>query len=290
MMTESFSSLDWRLYPVIDVSNVAWRTVFGVGVRLSYGEVETTIAYGIFQLIERLQRDFFVPLDKITFAFDHPPLHRKKLYPAYKSKRKDREKKDPQAQERRAAVDRQIKAFRYEYLPEMGFTRILAQKGFEADDMIAYFCESLPDERVLILSNDKDLYQCLSKNHYIWNGKECFTRKKFKQTYGINCRCWVDVKTIAGCTSDDIPGVPGVGEKTALQYLKGEVVSPARLQAIKKAEKGGDLDLYRSLVSLPLAEHSIDIDISSMPDNKVRPKKVAKVFERLGIERVSFTF
>jgi 5'-3' exonuclease len=143
-------------------------------------------------------------------------------------------------------------------MPRLGFKNLFFQDGYEADDLIATTVMShlpLDNTRNVVISSDDDLLQLLGYcDLYSINKKQEMNLKAFQEKYGLSDpRTWAEVKTLAGCTSDKVPGLPGVGEKTAIKYLTGtlnpknktyaKIVSPAN----KKY-----LDHYRWLVTLPL--------------------------------------
>ena len=78
--------------------------------------------------------------------------------------------------------------------------------------------------KCFIYSNDKDLFQLLDENtsQLIANkkGDIVYTLQNFTEDYGIDSRQWVDVKALLGDKSDNIPGCPGIGEKSALPLIQ----------------------------------------------------------------------
>lgn len=93
-------------------------------------------------------------------------------------------------------------------------------QGCEADDCIASLAARFSKERpVVIVGADKDLRQCLGPNIYMWDpsGKEekVLTAETFTAQTGLQPAQWPDVQALIGDTSDNIPGVPGIGPKTA---------------------------------------------------------------------------
>lgn len=97
-------------------------------------------------------------------------------------------------------------------------------KGYEADDCIASAAARMSPERpVVILSGDKDLKQCLGPNVFMWDpaAKEdrVLTMAEFEEETGVPPANWPDVQALIGDTSDHIPGVPGIGPKTASQIF-----------------------------------------------------------------------
>lgn len=98
--------------------------------------------------------------------------------------------------------------------------------NYEADDIIgtfAEFCEQDPNYTGTIISSDKDLLQLITKtvNMKLLKSKDYirYTEETFKTEWGINPINIIDLKALMGDTSDNIPGVKGVGEKTALKLL-----------------------------------------------------------------------
>ena len=156
-----------------------------------------------------------------VFCWDSKTNIRQEIYPAYKQTRRDKEKTDEEL-----AYDiefrRQIKKLRRVYLPLIGCSNIFCQKGYESDDIIASLClNEFDGYSIIIISADHDMYQCLSPVVSMYNPqqKKMMTVQKFERQYGIKPHQWVRVKCLAGCTSDNITGIAGIGEKTAIKYL-----------------------------------------------------------------------
>ena len=103
-------------------------------------------------------------------------------------------------------------------LPEMGFANVFEEKGYESDDIIASLVVG-SDERTVVISSDKDLYQLLNWCNICDIKGSVYTKNMFIREYKINPSGWKRVKSIAGCNTDNIKGVKGVGEKTAIKYL-----------------------------------------------------------------------
>lgn len=95
---------------------------------------------------------------------------------------------------------------------------------YEADDIIGTLSRKWTDGPCLIYSNDRDLLQLLSDTtSQIIAGKKgerVYSYEDFEADYGITSRQWIDVKALLGDTSDNIPGCPGVGEKSALPLIQ----------------------------------------------------------------------
>jgi len=129
------------------------------------------------------------------------------------------------------------------------------QKGYEADDIIASLTQTIPTtSEVVIISSDHDLFQCIKSNVCMHNPStgKILTLQGFKKLYGITPQEFTMVKALAGCSTDNIAGIPGVGEKTAIKYLKGELKDTTKaFQKIVSAEAVQIRKRNMSLVQLP---------------------------------------
>uniref|UniRef100_UPI00307746F9 DNA polymerase I n=1 Tax=Desulfovibrio sp. TaxID=885 RepID=UPI00307746F9 len=102
--------------------------------------------------------------------------------------------------------------------------RLEVSQGCEADDCIASLAARFAAEHpVIIVSGDKDLKQCLGPNVYMWDPaskeEKLVSEADFTAESGVTPAQWPDVQALIGDTSDNIPGVPGIGPKTARQIF-----------------------------------------------------------------------
>lgn len=98
-------------------------------------------------------------------------------------------------------------------------------EGCEADDCIASLAARFsPDHPVIIVSGDKDLKQCLGPNVYMWDPvareEKLLGEAEFTAESGVSPARWPDVQALVGDASDNIPGVPGIGPKTARRIFE----------------------------------------------------------------------
>jgi DNA polymerase I len=99
------------------------------------------------------------------------------------------------------------------------------QDGLEADDIIGSLVKRYPDWDINILSSDKDLLQLIDQTTTVWLMKKGLTEiaemdhAALKEMWGIEPHQVIDLKGLMGDSSDNIPGIPGVGEKTALKLI-----------------------------------------------------------------------
>jgi len=176
---------------------------------MNLSEAIISFAASINYLSERFLSNNFV------FCFDSKYNLRREVYPYYKSK-EGRNKKE----EDKRIVGYTLDYLKNEFLLEEGYVNIFEKKGYEADDIIASIVLNLPkkDESVIV-STDKDLWQLIEENVSIWNYKSLMTLERFSAKYEIHPTNWKKVKSISGCASDNIQGVHGVGENTAIKFL-----------------------------------------------------------------------
>lgn len=223
---------------ILDVNYLCWRAFHSTG-HLSYQDVRTGVIYGLLRDVVDLKQR--LDANHLVFCFDSQYSKREQILPTYKSTRREQRKKDPEEKElARFEMIRQVQKLRKEYLRRIGFSNILIQKGYEADDMIAMAVDHVESRghTSTIVSSDQDLFQLLSGSTRIWKPSKLITIQSFTQEYKISPREWHIVKAIAGCKTDDVPGVRGVGEKTAIKYVLGELEeSSTKYQSIHSTRK-----------------------------------------------------
>ena len=112
-----------------------------------------------------------------------------------------------------------------ELLPKMGI-KCLEVENYEADDIIGTYSKMITEtnNKGLIVSSDKDLLQLIDKNNTVKLLKSkdyiMMDEEEFKKEYGLDPIKMIDLKGLMGDSSDNIPGVKGIGEKTALKLLQ----------------------------------------------------------------------
>lgn len=119
--------------------------------------------------------------------------------------------------------------------------------GIEADDCIASLAAAYQAERpVILVASDKDLKQCLTPNVYLWDpagkNEKVTGEADFTAELGIKPAQWPDLQALMGDSSDNIPGLPGVGPKTALKIIHDFPT----LEDLREAEAQGDKRLPES--------------------------------------------
>lgn len=235
---------------LIDVSCLAHRS-FHVLQDLSYEGIRTGAIYGFFNSVFSIRDKF--QTEKIAFCFDAKSYIRKGMNSSYK--KKNGSQNGLIQRQARQMLHQQIDMLREEHLPRCGFKNIFLADGFEADDLIASLVTTKsPKDKYVIVSSDKDLYQLLLGNEVtIWqpHKKAEITSADIKKETGFSATRWNEVKALAGCDSDNIPGVPGVGEKTAIKYLLGTLKKKSQAYENIQREKNFIAENLK-LTTLPL--------------------------------------
>lgn len=209
-----------RTLLVIDVMNLCYRAWHALP-QLSWQGRPTEVLFGFFRQVEALNQLFLS--DCFAFCFEHPKLLRREIFPDYKHKRNHVDR-DPQEVRALDALRSQIVELRQELLPRAGFRNVFCQEGYEADDLMAAIARERAycKESVVLVTSDSDLFQCLAPNIAIYSphDKKLKSDKWFREKYSISPIQWAIVKAMTGCKTDNVPGIPGVGEITAIKYLR----------------------------------------------------------------------
>ncbi len=165
------------------------------------------------EIVKRLKPNY------VCVAWDKPKTNirsRLALYPQYKAGRKE---PPPDFHEQIPLL--------HDLLESLGWPLYEAD-DYEADDLMGAFAKQAGKKGIesYLVTSDLDVLQLVNPHTHIFTIKkgltniELFNEESFKQKYGVEAHQWVDVKALKGDSSDNIPGVGGVGEKTALELIK----------------------------------------------------------------------
>ncbi len=273
-----------RTWLLFDVDYLCCRNFFALG-DLSHKELPTAVLFGFFRDINTLVERFATP--NVAFCFDHGKGIRETTYPMYKAKRRSREY-TPEEETRYTALAQQKWQLKMDFLEYVGYENIFYQKGYEADDMIASVCRTLPQsDEAVIISADKDLWQCISSRVSCFNpqSKKSVTLQSFYEEWGIQPTQWADVKAIAGCSTDDIDGVEGVGEVTAAKYIKGSLTGK-KVKAIQDFNKSLVRWRNTQLVHLPFS----GCKVCELKEDVVLANKWTELMDDLGMKSIRKEF
>lgn len=248
---------------LIDGHSILNRAFFGLPDLTNAKGVHTGAVYGflniLFKVVDAEQPDY------LTVAFDvHAPTFRHKMYEAYKGTR------GPMADELRQQVP-----MMKEMLHAMGIVTV-EKAGLEADDVLGTLATraAADGKEVVILSGDRDLLQLAGEHIKISIPKTKRTGTEIEHYYAkdvleqkqVTPTEFIDVKALWGDTSDNIPGVPGIGEKTATAIIvKYHSIEEAHAHAdeIKPPRASKNLQEYydQAVLSKELATIVVDADI-----------------------------
>ncbi len=203
-------------FMILDGNSIINRAFFGVRPLNAPDGTPTNAVFGFVNILQRLV-DSYHP-DALAVAFDvHGPTFRHQQYDGYKAQRKGMpEELAAQMPILKELLDC-LKIQRYEC------------SGYEADDILGTagrICEEKGIE-CAIVTGDKDSFQLITDTSHVIHIKTRmgqtetteYTRQVFREEYGFEPPYIVDLKALMGDASDNIPGVPGVGEKTAKDLI-----------------------------------------------------------------------
>ncbi len=271
-----------KTWLVLDVSYLCHRA-FHTMQDLSYHEKPTGVIFGFLKSISALKDEF--QTDRIAFCFDSRHSLRREIYPPYKLKRRVDQTNKEKALKEELAI--QICELRKRYLPKIGFNNVFCYRGYESDDIMAEIARASEcDEQIILVTSDSDLLQCLSSNVMIYSPhkRRLLTDVWFTKEYGIHPDQWVMVKSIAGCITDEVEGIKGVGEVTALKHLKRELDKEGKAyQAIVSAEGKAIIARNRALVRLPYK----GCPTPDRVDDEIDRKGWREVCGRLGMRSIA---
>ena len=244
---------------LIDGHSILNRAFFGIPDLTNAEGIHTNAVYGflniLFKILEEEKPDY------LTVAFDvHAPTFRHEMYAEYKGTRK------PMAEELRQQV-----SLMKEMLTAMG-VRIIEKAGYEADDLLGTLSKRGEEAgmEVSVVSGDRDLLQLATEHVKIRIPKtkrtgteiEDYYAADVKERYLVTPIEFIDVKALMGDTSDNIPGVPGIGEKTATNLIAayGSIENAyAHVEEIKPNRAKENLKEHYELAQLSKTLATIDV-------------------------------
>ncbi|MBR1457271.1 MAG: DNA polymerase I, partial [Oscillospiraceae bacterium] len=202
---------------ILDGNSIVNRAFYGVRPLNAPDGTPTNAVYGFVAILQRLLEE--QKPDALCVSFDlKAPTFRHKSYAAYKAQRKGM----PEELAQQMPILKEL-------LDDMGVRRYELE-GYEADDILgtaAAACERDGWDCVIV-TGDKDSLQLVAPHTSVCNVKTrmgqtetiLYTPERFEEEYGFEPVHMVDLKALMGDSSDNIPGVPGIGEKTALDLIR----------------------------------------------------------------------
>ena len=215
------------------IMNRAFYGIMGSKMLTTKDGKYTNAIYGFLATMFKIMED--IEPEYIGVAFDlKGPTERHKLYEGYKANRKGMPN---ELAEQMPIIKEILKAMNID---------IIEKQGYEGDDLLGTLAQYGEKQglQVTILSGDRDTFQLASKNITIRiprtkagkTEQEEYDEEKIKETYGIMPKQLIEVKALQGDASDNIPGVPGIGEKTALALIQQYNTIDELYEKIEKGE------------------------------------------------------
>lgn len=277
---------------ILDGNSIVNRAYYGVRPLNAPDGTPTNAIYGFVAILQRLLEE--QQPQAVCVSFDlKAPTFRHQQYEAYKAQRKGMPEE--------LAVQMPVLK---EVLDAMGIRRYELE-GYEADDILgtaAAVCEKSGWDCVIV-TGDKDSLQLITDTTSVCNVKTrmgqtetvLYTPERFREEYGFAPPLMVDLKALMGDSSDNIPGVPGVGEKTAMDLVQryGEIKNIyANLDSLeikegvrKKLAQGRE----SAEMSYWLATIIRDVPLDFKPEDNLWDKNYTdalySVFKRLGFNK-----
>jgi len=271
---------------VIDGKSVFYRGYYAMP---NLATREGTPTGGVFgfatmalEVIRRLKPDY------VAVAWDKPKTNIRKrleLYPEYKAGRKP------------APADfyDQIPIL-HELLDAFGWP-LYELDDYEADDIMGTLAVQAADKGIdtLLVTSDLDMLQLVNDQVKVYALKtglsniELYSPASFTAKYGIDVHQFLDLKALKGDSSDNIPGVPGIGEKGAIQLLQEyktldgvyENLGLVKDSLRKKLEAGKDLAYLSKKLASIWTDAPLKLDLQEVDGSKSQPEKIMQLLQKL---------
>lgn len=199
---------------LVDGNNLAYRVFAAYPYLSTSGGKPVAVVYGVVKLL-RAALNKFNP-DSIIIAWDGNPSARRLLYPEYKANRGlNRTEQEQEA----------YKSYRNQLIEVFAILRHMnvyqcQEPNSEADDIIALL--TYDSGKYIVLSEDKDMLQLVNKNVSVYRPikDQHYTHDNFEKLMGLTPQQFLYTRILQGDDSDNIGGIPGIGEKTAFKLIQ----------------------------------------------------------------------
>lgn len=233
------------LYILVDTSHILYVAYF------SLQESDRTTENIIEGFVQRLADVCLLyKTTKLVFFWDSPISRRKERHPFYKEKRKKDHKKD----EHFKYLIEARKELNF-ILPSLGFFARVELEGYESDDTMCEVVRQNPKFDFIIVARDNDLFQILRYKNllhiYCCSTGKRITSDDVLHKYGIHPRDWHIYKCF-GCKSDEVPGIPKVGDVSARKFINGTLPENSKVMQLIHEHRNTTLLRNWWLVTLPL--------------------------------------
>ena len=242
---------------LVDGSSYLYRAFHAMPNLMNSAGEQTGAVYGIINMLRRLRQDFESAY--FSVVFDAPgPTFRDSLYPQYKANR------PPMPEELRTQISVVHNVIKALGLP------LLCIEGVEADDVIGTLATQSASAGmdVLIVSGDKDLAQLITNQITMVDTMKNITydSREVEKKFGVSPEQIIDYLSLVGDTSDNIPGVPKVGPKTASKLLQQFGSLDEILRNVEQISGKVGQNLVDSLHQIPLSRELATIKLDVILD------------------------
>lgn len=271
---------------IIDGKSVFYRGYYAMPNLSTKDGTPTGGVYGFavmaLEVIKRLQPDY------VCVAWDKPKTNIRKrleIYPAYKAGRK------PPPDDFYAQIP-----LLHELLEAFGWP-LYELDDYEADDIMGTLAVKATEQNIetYLITSDMDVLQMVNPHVHAYMLKkglsniELYNPKSFEEKYGLTPDQFVDLKALKGDSSDNIPGVPGIGEKGAIELLKQwktldgvyENLWQIKETLRKKLEAGKELAYLSKKLGAIWTDAPVDLRLDHVDGSKVDPARIRAILQRL---------
>ncbi|ELI0634402.1 TPA: DNA polymerase I [Vibrio harveyi] len=257
---------------LIDGSSYLYRAFHAYPGTMSNGEIPTNAVYGVVNMLRSMMRQF--ASDRIAVVFDAKgKTFRDDMYPEYKANR------PPMPDDLRCQIEPLHNVIRAMGLP------LICIPGVEADDVIGTLAYQASQQGmpVLISTGDKDMAQLVDDNVTLINTMTnvVMDREGVVEKFGIPPELIIDYLALMGDKVDNIPGVPGVGDKTATALLQGiggltklyenlDDIAALGFRGSKTMAKKLVDNKDNAMLSYELATIKLDVELEETPESLLK--------------------
>ncbi len=275
-----------RKIVIIDGNSLINRAFYAVQrPMITKDGIYTQGVYGFLNMLQKIENDH-VP-DYITVAFDlKAPTFRHIEYQAYKAGRKAM---PPELAMQMPVLKDVLAALNI---------KTLEMEGFEADDIIGTVARKAEEDEIdpLIITGDKDALQLVTEHTKVLITKkgitefELYDLDKMKERYGMTPRQFIDLKGLMGDSSDNIPGIPGIGEKTGIKLIEqfgsieNMLANTAEISSEKlrsKVEENAQLAVMSKRLATINVNVPVEVDIQTLIRREPDYDRLIDIYTRL---------
>ena len=285
-MSEKDKSVSRKKLVVIDGKSVFYRGYYAMSNLATKDGTPTGGVYGFasmaLEVVRRLKPDY------VAVAWDKPKTNIRKrleIYPEYKAGRK------PSPPDFKVQIP-----ILHELLDAFGWP-LYELDDYEADDIMGALAVQAREKDIetILITSDLDMLQLVNGHVHVYALKtglsniELYSPKTFEAKHGIKVEQYLDLKSLKGDSSDNIPGVPGIGEKGATELLNQfktldgiyENLDLIKESTKKKLEAGKELAYTSKKLARIWTEAPVKLDLKELDGSKANPERILGLLQKL---------